>query len=107
MLDKTYSNGGKLDATEFATKLCLETTGLVDVIRTQLLEGHDEHKKIETELYKLNVYGKGSSDLRSLIPRIHGRIWIPRERFFLYVSQGYPAKREDVWIARHCVSDFS
>jgi len=33
----------------------------MDVIRSELLEGHESNKAIKAELYKLNVYGEGSS----------------------------------------------
>ena len=29
----------------------------MDIIRSELLEGHESNKAIEAELYKLNVYG--------------------------------------------------
>jgi hypothetical protein len=36
----------------------LERSGLLDTIRTELLEGHLDSKGVEAELYKLNVYGE-------------------------------------------------
>ncbi|OBZ71331.1 hypothetical protein A0H81_08864 [Grifola frondosa] len=60
VLDETYRKVGKLDAAHFAIQFDLERSGLAGVIRSGLLEGHDEKKAISAELYKLNVYGKGS-----------------------------------------------
>lgn len=58
--DESYRKAGKLDSTNFALKLDLAGSGLLDVIRGDLLEGHGETKSIRAELYKLNVYGKDS-----------------------------------------------
>ena len=57
VLDETYRKAGKMDANAFSSKFNLERSGLLDGIRAHMLEGHDENKTIETELYKLNVYG--------------------------------------------------
>ena len=62
--DESYRKAGKLDASDFAAKFNLERSGLLEQIYSHLLEGHDEKKTIEAELYKLNVYGT-----RSITPR--------------------------------------
>jgi hypothetical protein len=56
VLDETYRKAGKMDANAFSSKFNLEHSGLLDGIRAHMLEGHDENKTIEAELYKLNVY---------------------------------------------------
>ncbi|EED79503.1 predicted protein, partial [Postia placenta Mad-698-R] len=58
--DESYRKAGKLDSANFSLKLDLAGSGLLDVIRDNLLEGHGEAKSIRAELYKLNVYGKDS-----------------------------------------------
>ena len=63
--DETYRKAFKLDSSNFALKFDPVQLGLVDVIRTEMLE---EGKKliverpeagrgVRAELYKLNVYG--------------------------------------------------
>ncbi|KAL5482433.1 hypothetical protein ACEPAI_9027 [Sanghuangporus weigelae] len=60
VLDESYRKAGKLDSMYFCTKLDLEQSGLMDVVRYNLLEGHDSNSPIKAELYKLNVYDKDS-----------------------------------------------
>ncbi|KII95437.1 hypothetical protein PLICRDRAFT_150145 [Plicaturopsis crispa FD-325 SS-3] len=60
VLDETYRKAGKLDVPNFGMPFELDRTGIVDVVRSALLEGHDDAKSIHAELYKLNVYGKGA-----------------------------------------------
>ncbi|KAL0954967.1 hypothetical protein HGRIS_003897 [Hohenbuehelia grisea] len=60
VLDETYRKAGKLDTQNFAMNLDISQLGLIDRIRTELLEGKNGRKGIKAELYKLNVYGKGS-----------------------------------------------
>ncbi|OCH89177.1 hypothetical protein OBBRIDRAFT_794532 [Obba rivulosa] len=57
--DETYRKAGKLDAAYFAAKFDPQSSGLLDAIRGDLLEG-DRERPIRAELYKLNVYGPGS-----------------------------------------------
>jgi hypothetical protein len=57
VLDESYRKAGKIDVTDFATKFVLEDSSLIDVVRSELLEGHETNKAIKAELYKLNVYG--------------------------------------------------
>jgi hypothetical protein len=47
-----------MDVTDFSPKFNLADSSLMDVVRSELLEGHESSKAIKTELYKLNVYGK-------------------------------------------------
>ncbi|KAG6814763.1 hypothetical protein H0H87_007535, partial [Tephrocybe sp. NHM501043] len=58
--DETYRKAGKLDCDQFATKLDLNAEGIIDRLHLKLLEDSDETKCVRAELYKLNVYGKGS-----------------------------------------------
>jgi hypothetical protein len=61
VLDESYRKAGKMDVADFTTNFVIEDSGLMDVIRSELLEGHESNKAIKAELYKLNVYGEGSS----------------------------------------------
>jgi len=61
VLDESYRKAGKMDVADFTTNFVVEDLGLMDVIRSELLEGHESNKAIKAELYKLNVYGEGSS----------------------------------------------
>jgi hypothetical protein len=58
VLDETYRKAGKLDTPYFSSNFSLASSGILDIIRSTLLEGHDEKKVIEAQLYKLNVYGQ-------------------------------------------------
>lgn len=58
VLDESYRKAGKLDVANFATKFNVARTGLVELIRSELLEGEGARKGIDVELYKLNVYGE-------------------------------------------------
>ncbi|KAJ7886218.1 hypothetical protein B0H14DRAFT_2434285 [Mycena olivaceomarginata] len=61
ILDETYRKAGQMSAKDFTTRFNLEKSGILDGVYTHLLEGFGETgKRIEAELYKLNVYGKGS-----------------------------------------------
>ncbi|KZV68806.1 hypothetical protein PENSPDRAFT_633916 [Peniophora sp. CONT] len=60
VLDKTYRTAGKLDAARFATTLVPERTELSRIVHDFMLEGKDNTREIVMELYKLNIYGKGS-----------------------------------------------
>ena len=86
VLDESYRKAGKIDTENFSAKFNLERSGLIDVVRFELLEGHDGKKPIEAELYKLNVYGK------SLMPILYlraGNSHSHRQGFFLQVAQRY------------------
>ncbi|KAH8110520.1 hypothetical protein DFH11DRAFT_1514322 [Phellopilus nigrolimitatus] len=58
--DESYRKALKLDGSNFATKLDVVRSGLVDSIRNDLLEGDKGRRSISAELYKLNIYGKDS-----------------------------------------------
>ena len=58
--DESYRKAGKLDRTHFSANFCPELSGLMDVIRHNILEGH-RGKGLRIELYKLNVYGESCS----------------------------------------------
>ncbi|KAJ7093347.1 hypothetical protein B0H15DRAFT_776829 [Mycena belliarum] len=62
VLDETYRKAGKMDLTQFAARLDVGTSGLLDTISPDLLEGQNaaSGKIIRAEMYKLNVYGPGS-----------------------------------------------
>ena len=57
VLDESYRKAGVLSNDEFAVKLDVEESGLMSLIRNELLEGWAAQKTIKAELYKLNVYG--------------------------------------------------
>ena len=65
ILDESYRKAGKLDVTDFATKIVVADSRLMDVVRSELLEGHESNRTIKAELYKLNVYGEVN---RHLLP---------------------------------------
>ncbi|KAJ7174566.1 hypothetical protein C8R46DRAFT_1252275 [Mycena filopes] len=58
ILDETYRKAGQISAKDFKIGFNLEKSGILDSVHSQLLGGSD--KRIDAELYKLNVYGKGS-----------------------------------------------
>ncbi|KZV73794.1 hypothetical protein PENSPDRAFT_574026 [Peniophora sp. CONT] len=60
VLDETYRKAGKLDASAFATPLVPERTDLAKIVHDFLFEGEQNKLSVAMELYKLNIYGKGS-----------------------------------------------
>ncbi|KAI6011146.1 hypothetical protein BKA83DRAFT_689342 [Pisolithus microcarpus] len=58
--DESYRKAGKMDFADFATSFDVEDSDLLNLVDHGLLEGDDEQRAIKLELYKLNVYGKGS-----------------------------------------------
>ncbi|KAH7887350.1 hypothetical protein F5I97DRAFT_1859695 [Phlebopus sp. FC_14] len=58
--DESYRKAWKMDQSDYMTGFNAHEAGLVDVIRSELLGREDDKRPIELELYKLNVYGKGS-----------------------------------------------
>ncbi|TFK58578.1 hypothetical protein BDN72DRAFT_966309 [Pluteus cervinus] len=58
--DESYRKARKMDSENFGIKFDPEELGLLRVIRNGLLEGTDQAREIRAELYKLNVYDKGS-----------------------------------------------
>ncbi|KAK0434258.1 uncharacterized protein EV420DRAFT_420033 [Desarmillaria tabescens] len=58
--DETYRKSKKLDTTQFSSNFDLRATNILDQVQADLVEGQDEIQKVlRSELYKLNVYGKG------------------------------------------------
>ena len=51
-----------MDNSNFATRLDVVNTGILESIRSMLMQGN-ENKKIRPEMYKLNVYGEFDSEL--------------------------------------------
>ncbi|KAJ7740603.1 hypothetical protein B0H16DRAFT_1676374 [Mycena metata] len=61
ILDETYRKAGQMSAKDFKIGFNLEKSGILDAVYAQLLEAFDgSGKRVEAELYKLNVYDKGS-----------------------------------------------
>ncbi|KAG6824045.1 hypothetical protein H0H92_008200 [Tricholoma furcatifolium] len=58
--DESYRKAGKMDIDTFSTRVNVEKIGIDKRIREQLLDASHGNKVIEAELYKLNIYGKGS-----------------------------------------------
>ncbi|KAF7789157.1 hypothetical protein EIP86_000094 [Pleurotus ostreatoroseus] len=59
VFDESYRKAGELDQSKFAVKLKVDEKSLLMIVHTQLLEGRSSGRRIEAELYKLNVYGEG------------------------------------------------
>lgn len=57
VLDESYRKAGKLDSKFFASRLDLNSTGLLAMALDDLMEGGDDQQGVEAEIYKLNVYG--------------------------------------------------
>ncbi|KAG7098072.1 hypothetical protein E1B28_000046 [Marasmius oreades] len=60
LLDESYRKAGKMDVERFASKLDSNVIRLLPGILPQLLRGEDVDRKVDAELYKLNVYDAGS-----------------------------------------------
>ncbi|KAG6855593.1 hypothetical protein H0H87_000432 [Tephrocybe sp. NHM501043] len=60
VLDESYRKAGKMDLEDFAIKLNIENLGITNRICAQMLDAADADKIIRAEMYKLNVYEKGS-----------------------------------------------
>lgn len=101
VLDESYRKAGKMDSECFASTLDLVRTDLVNIIRDCLLEGTQSTKNIKAELYKLNVYG---TRLILVLP-VSGTMLLSRQRVVLQASRRYSPEREDVWLARRCLSN--
>jgi hypothetical protein len=101
VLDESYRKAGKLDVADFATKFVLADSGLMDVVRAELLEGHESTKAIKAELYKLNVYGEAH---RSFGASCLSHAYF-RQRSFLQITQGYASKQQHVRITCHRIPD--
>ncbi|KAG6815150.1 hypothetical protein H0H87_004671 [Tephrocybe sp. NHM501043] len=60
VLDESYRKAGKMDLDDFSIMLNVDDLGINNRICAQLLDAGEEDKVIRAEMYKLNVYGKGS-----------------------------------------------
>ncbi|KAJ7476898.1 hypothetical protein B0H11DRAFT_2281545 [Mycena galericulata] len=61
VLDETYRKAGQIATKDFKIGFDPYTSGIIDQVHGQLLEGfNDSEKSIRAELYKLNIYDKGS-----------------------------------------------
>ena len=56
--DESYRKAVELNPPDFATTFVVADSSLLDIIRSELLEGHQSNKSLRAELYKLNVYGE-------------------------------------------------
>jgi hypothetical protein len=101
VLDESYRKAGKMDVTDFATNFVVEDSGIMDIIRSELLEGHESNKAIKAELYKLNVY---SGDRRYGLTLCLAHTLF-RQRSILQITQGHASQQHHVWITRHCISN--
>jgi hypothetical protein len=64
VLDETYREAGKMDPDHFASLLDPVRTGLIEIIRSYLLEGRQSRNYITAKLHKLNVYSTHSIFIR-------------------------------------------
>jgi hypothetical protein len=101
VLDESYRKAGKMDVTDFATNFVVEDSGMMDIIRSELLEGHESNKAIKAELYKLNVYRR---DRRYGLTLCLAHTPF-RQRSILQITQGRASQQHHVWITRHCISN--
>ncbi|KAJ7446577.1 hypothetical protein FB451DRAFT_1055059, partial [Mycena latifolia] len=62
VLDESYRKAGKMDLTKFSARLDVVTSGLLNAIGPDILDGQNatSEKVLRAEMYKLNVYGPGS-----------------------------------------------
>jgi hypothetical protein len=74
--DENYRKVVKLDVSDFYINFNLARSGLLEIIRSELLDGQSGGKEIEGELCKLNVYGRYFS----------GHIWICAWDYILPLS---------------------
>ncbi|KAF8657148.1 hypothetical protein AX16_002262 [Volvariella volvacea WC 439] len=58
--DESYRKARKMDTTHFVTRFDPVECGIMNFVKEQLLDPADHDKEIRGELYKLNVYDKGS-----------------------------------------------
>ncbi|KAG7097982.1 hypothetical protein E1B28_005290 [Marasmius oreades] len=59
LLDESYRKAGKMDVERFSSKLDSNVIRLLPGILFHLLKGEDLDRKVDAELYKLNVYDTG------------------------------------------------
>ena len=73
-----------MDTLDFATKFAVADSSLMDVVRSELLEGHESKKAIKAELYKLNVYGEACHTCVTCLSEV-----LLRPRSILQTPQGH------------------
>jgi len=61
VFDESYRKAGKLEIINFSTGLNIWKLGLIEIVRSAVLEEGESSKPVEAELYKLNVYGEQRS----------------------------------------------
>ena len=82
-----------MDVANFATKFSVERSGLLQLIRDDLLEGQGATKEIHAELHKLNVYGnKAILCIFVAAADDNSRCFVFRKRLLLQVTSGYSSK---------------
>ncbi|KAJ7291340.1 hypothetical protein C8J57DRAFT_1491833 [Mycena rebaudengoi] len=61
-LDEAYRKAGKMDLNRFAARLDVVSSGLLEAISPDILQGQntDADNYVRAEMYKLNVYGSSS-----------------------------------------------
>ncbi|KAJ7476900.1 hypothetical protein B0H11DRAFT_1917326 [Mycena galericulata] len=61
VFDETYRKAGQMATKDFEIGFNLEKSGILGVVHAQLLQGfNDPEQRIDAELYKLNIYDRGS-----------------------------------------------
>ena len=73
-----------MDTLNFATKFAVADSRLMDVVRSELLEGHESNKAINAELYKLNVYDEAGHSCVTCLYEV-----LLRLRSVLQIPQGH------------------
>ncbi|KAF8336032.1 hypothetical protein F5887DRAFT_988340 [Amanita rubescens] len=58
--DESYRKAGKLSSGEFCPTLDVVSCKLMNIVRENLLYGHQAQRQVRAELYNLNVYGENS-----------------------------------------------
>ncbi|KAJ7748940.1 hypothetical protein B0H16DRAFT_1251342, partial [Mycena metata] len=60
VLDETYRKAGKIDLAQFASRLDVVASGLIDAIAPDILQGQgaEGDKTLRAELHRLNVYSE-------------------------------------------------
>jgi len=57
-MDESYRKAKKMDTANFATNLDVLNSGLIELIKGQIMDDEAASKGMKFELYKLNVYGR-------------------------------------------------
>jgi len=82
--DESYRKALQMDTSNFATKFAVADSRLMDVVRSELLEGHESKKPIDAELCKLNVYGEAGHTCVTCLSEV-----LLRSRSVLQTPQGH------------------